>query len=73
MARLYVAGFSLYAGSAFGIETLSNVVRPGGVASVVQVACEELGEMLGVTLLVWATLDLLAFWGIRVQWARGTR
>jgi hypothetical protein len=65
--RLYLVGFFVYAASALGIEILANVVSPGGVASVIQVVCEELGEMLGVTLLVWATLDLLASYDIHVR------
>jgi hypothetical protein len=65
--RLYIVGFVVYAGSALGIEILANVVSPGGLASVVQVVCEEMGEMLGVTLLVWATLELLASYDIRVR------
>jgi hypothetical protein len=67
VVRLYIVGFVVYAGSALGIEILANVVSPGGLASVVQVVCEEMGEMLGVTLLVWATLELLASYDIRVR------
>lgn len=67
VVRLYIVGFVVYAGSALGIEILANFVGPGGLASVVQVVCEELGEMLGVTLLVWATLELLASYDIRVR------
>lgn len=67
VVRLYLIGFFMYAASALGIEILANVVSPGGVASVVQVACEELGEMLGVTLLVWATLELLTSYDIHVR------
>jgi len=67
VARLYLVGFFVYAASALGIEILANFVSPGGLLSVVQVVCEELGEMLGVTLLVWATLELLASYDIHVR------
>lgn len=67
IARLYIVGFIVYVGSALGIETLSNFVEPGGLAALLQVACEELGEMLGVTLLVWATLSLLTSHDIHLQ------
>jgi hypothetical protein len=63
---LYVVGFVVYAVSALGVEFLANFVRPGGLGSVVQVVCEELGEMLGETLLIWATLELLTSHDIHV-------
>lgn len=66
VVRLYVVGFVVYAVSALGIELLTNFVRPGGLASVVQIVCEELGEMLGVTVLIWATLELLASYSIHL-------
>lgn len=67
VARLYRTGFFLYAASALGIEFLANVVTPGELASTVQLVCEELGEMLGVTVMVWATLELLASHDIHVR------
>jgi len=65
--RLYVTGFVVYATSALGIELLSNFVVPGSVAAMVQVLCEEIGEMLGVTLAIWATLEFLDSYGIRIR------
>lgn len=67
VVRLYLVGFFVYAASALGIEILANVVSPDGLAAVVQVVCEEVGEMLGVTLLVWATLELLASYDIHIR------
>ncbi len=67
VVRLYVVGFLVYVGSALGIETLANFISVGGVASLVQVVAEELGEMVGVTLLVWATLELLASHHIHIE------
>jgi hypothetical protein len=45
----------------------SNVVARQGVGYVLQEVGEELGEMIGVTVLIWATLELLHAGGIRVQ------
>lgn len=67
VVRLYLAGFFVYAASALGTEVVSNAVTLGGLPSSLQVLCEELGEMLGVTLLVWATLELLASYDIHVR------
>jgi hypothetical protein len=67
VARLYLVGFVVYTGSVLGIELLANFVSPGGLASEVQVVCEELGEMLGLTLLIWATVELLASYDISVR------
>ena len=44
--------------SATGIEMLSNFAT--GIGNVVQVATEEGGEMIGVTLILWPLLDLMA-------------
>ena len=52
VARLYRLGFLVFAGSALGIEIFANLVSPGGLAAVVQVCCEEVGELVGVTLMV---------------------
>ncbi len=67
--RLYLVGFFTYVASALGIEILANAVRPGGLASMLQVVCEEFGEMLGVTLLVWATIELMRSHGIGIRGA----
>jgi hypothetical protein len=71
VARLYRVAFVVYITSVLGIEILSNFVSPGGLASVVQVVCEELGEMLGLTLLVWATVELLVSYDINVRMGYG--
>ena len=44
--------------SATGLEMLSNFAT--GMANVVQVTAEEGGEMIGVSLILWSLLDLLA-------------
>lgn len=58
-ARLYLAAAAVYLGSALGLEALSNVLAQGSIALALGVTGEETGEMLGVTLAVWATLLLL--------------
>lgn len=67
VVRLYLLGFCVYVVSAIGVEILANFVSPDQTDSVVQIVCEEFGEMLGVTLLIWATLKLLASYDIHIQ------
>ena len=67
VVRLYLSGFFTYVLSALGIEILANFVSPNQADSVIQIICEEFGEMLGVTLLIWATLELLASYDIHIQ------
>lgn len=55
--RLFVIGVVVFIGSAGGTELLVNVVS--GTALTLQVVAEECGEMLGVTIILWATLQLL--------------
>lgn len=64
--RLYLGGFILYVASALGVELLVNFVTPGW-STMVQVVAEEFGEMVGVTLLVWATVELLASYDIHLR------
>ena len=44
--------------SATGLEMLSNFAT--GIGNALQVATEEGGEMIGVTLVLWSMLDLMA-------------
>lgn len=57
VAKKYLIGLIIFVGSAAGTEILSNFVA--GTASVVQIVCEEWGEMLGATIWLWATYELL--------------
>ena len=59
IARKYVLGMVIFVGSAAGIEILWNFVSGSGVTGIIQVTAEEVGEMIGATILVWATWDLL--------------
>lgn len=56
--RKYTVGLVVFVISAAGIEMLSNFAHAG--AEVLQIVAEECGEMLGVTVILWATYDLLA-------------
>lgn len=60
VARKYLLGFSVYVFSVFGLEFVANFVTRGAASDIIATASEELGEMAGVTILIWATLDLLA-------------
>ena len=56
--RLLLAGAVVFLASAVGLELASNFVRTWPLQAV-QHAVEELGEMAGVTLLVWGAHELL--------------
>jgi hypothetical protein len=59
VAKKALLGLAVFFVSAAGLETLSNsTLSPA--ASVVQIAMEEGGEMVGVSFMIWALLDLLA-------------
>ena len=51
-------GLIVFIGAACGIEIFSNFVSHTGKFYVLEVFSEELGEMLGETLLVWAAFEL---------------
>jgi hypothetical protein len=51
-------GVAFFFLSATGVEMLSNFAS--GIANVAQVAIEEGGEMMGVTIVLWSLLDLTA-------------
>ena len=53
-----LAGVLVFLGSALGVEILANWARQGA-AEVLQVTCEEVGEMIGSSIILWATFDLL--------------
>lgn len=60
VARKYLLGFSVYVFSLFGLEFAANFATQRGASGIIALVGEELGEMAGVTILIWATLDLLA-------------
>ena len=42
-----------------GIETLTNFITPGSVFGVLQVLSEEFCEMLGGTIVLWGSYELV--------------
>ena len=65
---LYVLGTSIFLGAGGGLELLSNLFDPAGPWAHAEVVLEEVGEMIGVTLWVWAGAELLTShgYGLRV-------
>ena len=62
---LLATGFACFLFSAAGIEIIGNFI-PHGTAENFVVTLEEIGEMASVTLLLWASLELLTSHGIRL-------
>lgn len=50
-------GMIIFLASATGTEILSNFMQTGG-AYILQVCAEEFGEMIGVTIILWAIYDM---------------
>lgn len=55
--RLFVVGLAIFVVSAGGIELLANYSGEGTI-SIIQIAAEELGEMIGATIMLWAAYKL---------------
>ena len=53
-----VAGMALMLIASIGIEALSNLLVPGSPAATLQIAAEELSEMIGSTLVLWGSVGL---------------
>jgi hypothetical protein len=67
--RLCVIGIIVFLGSAGGLEIVGNFVPKDLLPF--QVAAEETGEMVGVTLILWAVYGLLARRGVYVHGIEG--
>lgn len=65
IATQFLLGFALLIGAATGVELISNFVGQG-MGYVVETLIEETGEMLGETILIWACLNLLASYQIKL-------
>jgi hypothetical protein len=65
IARRFLLGFGIFVGSAAGIELLYNLMSPDSIGVYVEILFEEVGEMIGVTLLLWAAYELLVSHGLR--------
>lgn len=62
---LYAAGLVVYVVSFAGLELAQNFVPPMSTGRYLVILVEETGEMVGATLLVWATYELVRSHGIR--------
>lgn len=57
--RKYLAGVIMLALSAVGFDIITGFVPATDVTFVLALCCEELGEMAGVTFILWGTYELL--------------
>lgn len=64
--RLYALGFGVALFSAVGLELVANLVPDQSLQVHVLVLLEEVGEMMGVTLMLWASVEWVASFGIRL-------
>lgn len=67
--RKYLAGLALLVVGAAGGDLVANFVTVGSWAHVIEVFFEELGEMLGATIMVWAGLEQLRAGAIAPRWS----
>lgn len=54
----FALGFTVFVGAGAFIEELANFVERGSAAHMWQVFTEEMGEMVGVTFILWASWEL---------------
>lgn len=59
VGKKLLVGLAVFIGAACGVEIFSNFVPHTSKLYVVEVFTEELGEMLGETILVWAAYEAL--------------
>jgi hypothetical protein len=68
--RRFVLGFLIFVGAGAFVEELANFVEGGGTAHMLQVFAEEMGEMVGITLVLWASWDLFRRQALQALLAR---
>ena len=61
-----VIGAIVFVAAAAGVESLSNFVEPHGIGARALVLLEEVGEMIGATIMLWGTCELLRSHGMRL-------
>lgn len=66
----FVVGFLVFVGGAAFVEKLANFVQRGSTAHMWQVFVEEMGEMVGVTIILWASWDLFRRHALQALLAR---
>lgn len=64
VTRLFLVGFAVFLVSATGTEMLTNFVYERPFWRMLQAVAEEFGEMVGVTIMFWASYRLLQYYGI---------
>jgi len=62
--RTIAVGMAVMLTGAIGVELLSNLVEPGSRAAALQVFSEESLEMVGATVVLWGSLELLHCHGL---------
>lgn len=62
----FAAGVVIYLAAAAGVEALSNFVVPQGTGARALVLLEEMGEMLGATMMLWGVYELMRSHGVRL-------
>ena len=67
VAMKFAAGIAIFIVAAAGVEALSNFATPHGAAARGLVLLEEMGEMLGATVILWGVCELLRGHGVRLM------
>jgi hypothetical protein len=62
----FAIGSCVLVAAGAGVEMLSNFVTPQGTAARGLIMLEEVGEMAGATIMLWAVVDFLASYGMRL-------
>jgi len=65
IARRLLLGFGIFVFSAAGFELTYHLMAPDSLGVYVEILFEEVGEMIGVTLMLWAAYELLVSHGLR--------
>jgi hypothetical protein len=66
--RLFLIGLGIMIVGALGVETLHNFAgSQGSMLRFILIYGEEMCEMLGVTIMLWATVDLLKAHGFKIE------
>jgi hypothetical protein len=61
-----VVGAVVFVAAAAGVEMLSNFVEPHGIGARGLVMLEEVGEMIGATIMLWGVCGLMRAHGVRL-------
>jgi hypothetical protein len=64
-------GMALMLTGALGLETFSNFVAVDSAPGVLQIFCEEMCEMVGSTVVLWGSYELLCQQGVTVRFGTG--